>query len=128
VLAAIEQSYKGTNQKASHVTVQVAEASFISKPGDLTKRIDLGYRQLYASAMRHSLQMPKQPIKDNILAKPTAKANKTVLREFTKLAHRLGFESPQINALMLYPNSTTEEEPEPSRPLLITSSSGEIIK
>ena len=67
------------NQEASQVTVQVAEASFISKPGGLTERIDLGYRQLYAFAMRHSLEMPKQPIKENVLAKPTAKANKTML-------------------------------------------------
>ena len=128
VLTTIEQSYKGVNQEASQVTVQVAEASFISKPGGLTERIDLGYRQLYAFAMRHFLEMPKQPIKENVLAKPTAKANKTVLRKFAELARRLGFESPQIDALMLYPNSTTEEEPEPSRPLLVTSGSGEITK
>lgn len=86
MLTTIKQSYKGANQRAGQVIVQVAEAGFISKPGSLIERIDLRYRQLYAFAIRHSLKMPKQPIKENVLAKPTAKANKTVLRNFAKLA------------------------------------------
>jgi len=50
-----------------------------------------------------------------------------VLRKFAELARRLGFESPQIDALMLYPDSTTEE-PEPPSPLLVTSGFSEILK
>lgn len=65
----------------------------------LADPVDLGYRQLYAYAMRHFFNMPKEQCKRNLLAKRTIAADKRVLRESADLANRLGFESAEIAAL-----------------------------
>ena len=63
------------------------------------QQLDLGYRHLYAFAIRHYLEMPKESQGKDRLARPTAKADQGVLRSFAELAHRLGFRSRQIDSL-----------------------------
>lgn len=50
--------------------------------------------------------MPKEFNGNNLLARLTIKADKTVLRGFTDLANRLSFEFPKITVLKQYSRST----------------------
>ncbi|KAJ6070728.1 hypothetical protein N7467_012047 [Penicillium canescens] len=66
------------------------------------KSFELGYRQLWLYAMRNYFLMPRVSEKnDELLAKPDrAKADKKILYEMAELAHRLGFESTEIQELL----------------------------
>ena len=126
---AIEQCFTGLNQRDGQVVVQTTESTFISQPGNLTVQIDLGYRQLWAYAMRHFLKMPKQPKREDLLAKPIIQPDKTVLHDFADLALRLGFESPEITNLKKYSRSTpVSVTAEKLKPLLVIDGQGEKVK
>jgi hypothetical protein len=78
--------------------------------------MNLGYRQLYAYAMRSFLSMPKGPVIEDLLAKSTVKADDTALCRFANLADRLGFESPEIAALKNHSIAKTRERSEQLKP------------
>ncbi|KAI9770687.1 MAG: hypothetical protein M1839_003071 [Geoglossum umbratile] len=124
VFSTLERRFTGVNQRDGFVIEQIAEDSFISKPGCLADQVDLGVRQLVAYAMRHLYDMPQESKKDDRVMKSTVNVDKAVLRRFADLAERLGFESPEITNLKQYPNSTTVRDPEQSGPLLVTSGLG----
>jgi len=129
VSTALQRAFSGATQRADQAIVQVAESSFASRPAGSADRVDLSCRQLYAYAMRHYLDMPKESNGNDLLARLTIKADKTVLRGFADLADRLGFESPKITALKRYPRSTAAIiSPSQSNPLLITDGPGELRK
>jgi len=129
VSTALEKAFCDTNQRADRAVIQVTESSFTSSPASLADRVDLGYRQLHAYAMRHYLQMPREPKGKELLARLMVNTDETVLRDFADLADRLGFGSPEITALKQCPKSTVARaRSERSKPLLVTDGAGEIKK
>ncbi len=125
VSTALFKAFADTNQRPDRAVIQVTESSFSSSPASSADRADLGVRQLYAYAMRHYLQMPRDLKGKDLLARHTTIADRTVLREFADLAEHLGFESPEITALKEYPRArdarNTSENP---KPLLVTDGVG----
>lgn len=129
VSTALERAFTDANQRTDQAVVQVTESTFMSRPAGLADRVDLGCRQLYAYAMRHFLDMPRESNGKDLLARLTIKADRTVLRAFADLASRLGFESPEISALKLYPSSMSAAiGSRPSNALLVTDGPGETKK
>jgi len=129
VSTALEKAFCDANQRADRAVIQVTESSFTSSPASLADRVDLGYRQLHAYAMRHYLQMPREPKGKELLARLMVNTDETVLRDFADLADRLGFGSPEITALKQCPKSTVARaRSERSKPLLVTDGAGEIKK
>ena len=125
VSTALFKAFSDTNQRPDRAVIQVTESSFMSSPASSADRADLGVRQLYAYAMRHYLQMPRDLKGKELLARHTTNADRTVLREFADLADRLGFESPEIIALKEHPPARNARDPsESSKPLLVTDGGG----
>ena len=125
VSTALFNAFSDTNQRADRAILQVTESSFSSSPARSAERADLGVRQLYAYAMRHYLQMPRDLKGKELLARHTTNADRTVLREFADLAERLGFKSPEITALKEHPPARGARKPsQNSKPLLVTDGAG----
>ena len=121
VLMSMKDKFTGQNQTRDQVKIQITENTYRSRPGTLKEQIDLGYRQLFACAMRHFAQMPKEPVKEDLKKKFVAVADKTVLSNFANLASQLGFNSREIVILNGYPNSkSTTENTSQGKPLLVT--------
>lgn len=128
VSTAMERTFSSTILGMDRTVIQVTEDTFRSRPASLGDRVELGCRQLYAYAMRHFLDMPREPQMRDRRATSIAKADPAVLRRFADLASRLGFDSPEITALKQYPRSTAEVvSSDGLRPLLVTAGSGESI-
>ena len=122
---ALFKAFSDTNQRPDRAIIQVTESSFSSSPANSADRADLGVRQLYAYAMRHYLQMPRDLKRKELLARHTTNVDRTVLREFADLAERLGFESAEITALKESPQIRDARNPsETSKPLLCTDGAG----
>ena len=125
VSTALFKAFSDTNQRPDRAIIQVTESSFSSSPASLADRADLGVRQLFAYAMRHYLQMPRDIKGKELLARHTTNVDRPVLREFADLAERLGFESPEITALKENPQMRdARNSSETSKPLLITDGAG----
>jgi hypothetical protein len=101
ILYALEQYvFTGVNQRAGQCLIQKPDHTFVSKPGTEADQMNLGVLQLFLIAMRNHLNMPAEPKKKNLLAKPRPKkADPEVLHEFAAHAHKLGFESDEIREL-----------------------------
>ncbi|KAL2812033.1 hypothetical protein BDW59DRAFT_155380 [Aspergillus cavernicola] len=82
--------------------VQTSESAFRRERATATEGLDKGYLQVWLYAMRHYPLMPPDPKKDdNLLAKPArAKADERAIYEMAELADRLGFKSPEIEAII----------------------------
>ncbi|OBT50791.1 hypothetical protein VE04_09038 [Pseudogymnoascus sp. 24MN13] len=104
--------------------IQVAENAFVHGRGPRGDQVDLGYRQIIAYAMRHFADMPKEPVKEDRVMQPAAMADRAVLRRFADLADQLGFTSPRIKHLQLYPAALAEQTLPSEHPPLVTSGSG----
>ncbi|KIW54605.1 hypothetical protein PV05_06954 [Exophiala xenobiotica] len=102
ILYALEQHvFTGANQRTGQCLIQKPDHTFVSKSGTEADQMNLGVLQLFLIAMRNHLDMPAEPKKKNLLAKPRPKrANPEVLHEFAAHAHKLGFESDEIRELM----------------------------
>ena len=125
VSTALFKAFSDTNQRPDRAIIQVSESSFSSSPASLADRADLGVRQLFAYAMRHYLQMPRDIKGKELLARHTTNVDRPVLREFADLAERLGFESPEITTLKENPQMRdARNSSETSKPLLITDGAG----
>ena len=125
VSTALFKAFSDTNQRPDRAIIQVTESSFSSSPASSADRADLGVRQLYAYAMRHYLQMPRDLKGKELLARHTTNVDRTVLHEFADLAERLGFESAEITALKENPQMRdARNSSETSKPLLITDGAG----
>lgn len=101
ILYALEQYvFTGVNQRTGQCLIQKPDHTFVSKPGTEADQMNLGVLQLFLIAMRNHLNMPAEPKKKNLLAKPRPKkADPEVLHEFAAHAHKLGFESDEIREL-----------------------------
>jgi hypothetical protein len=99
--AALRKHYSGIHQADNQCTIQQSESAFMSRPGSLKDRVELGGRQIWAGAMRKYIGIPvqrKKP-KQDLLAKPIASSNDTALCELAALAYTLGFDSNKIQSL-----------------------------
>ncbi|KAL2044423.1 hypothetical protein N7G274_003128 [Stereocaulon virgatum] len=102
---AMNKIYTGINQSVDSALIQENETTFKSVPAGSARRLDLGYRQLCAFAMRYHCEVPKKPSGKDLLAKPRAILDTTTSREMADLANCLGFESSEITALKQFPKS-----------------------
>jgi hypothetical protein len=101
VSSALEDAFSDANHRAGQCLIQESEFSCVFRPGSLAERVDLGRRQIWMCAMRGNPQMPAEPKRKNLSAKPIAgKADEIVLCEFATLAYRLGYESEPIHSLI----------------------------
>jgi hypothetical protein len=105
VCETIQSKYTGVNQQEGQVRIQVTEDTFISKSGTDADRVDLGWRQLIALAMRYYPYMPRDPIRGDAVRKATTRADQAILRQLADLAYQLGFETPQIHTLRQHSSS-----------------------
>ena len=126
---AMTEIYTDKNSRIDSAVVQESETVFHTVSASPQIRLALGYRQLYAFAMRYHRDIPKKRTGKDLLARPTPIVNVTRLGQMADLARRLGFESPEINALREYSRpldftATTESH----RSILITDGSGEAEK
>ena len=91
VCETIQSKYTGVNQQEGQVKIQVTEQvtedTFIYRPGTDADRVDLGWRQLVAFAMRHYPYMPRDLIRGDAVRKATTRADQAVLRQFADLAY-----------------------------------------
>ena len=129
VSTALRKIYTGANQEKGSALVQEKETTFRVLPADLAYQVDLGCRQLWAFAMRYHREIPRKPSGKNLLARPTAMVNTSMLREMADLANQLGFGSSEITALRQYPKSADSAMATGnSRPILVTVGPGETKK
>jgi hypothetical protein len=82
VTSSLRKKLNRVPAKECQIVVQIAEDRFISISGSRADRVDLHVRQVYAFAMRHSVNI-----------------DPAVLRRFADLAARLGFDSDEIKLL-----------------------------
>lgn len=82
--------------------IQTSESTFRRQRATDLERLERGYLQVWLYTMRHYPLMPPDPKKDDdLLAKPArAKADERAIYEMAELARRLGFKSPEIDALI----------------------------
>jgi hypothetical protein len=95
-----ERMFSHANQRADQCVIEESEHTYVSKSGNAADRVNLGILQIFFYAMRHCLEMPPEPKRKNLLAKPRNQANVKALYDFAAHAHRLGFESDEIYNLM----------------------------
>ncbi|RDH30832.1 hypothetical protein BDQ94DRAFT_180863 [Aspergillus welwitschiae] len=91
-----------SNLEGGECVIQTSESTFRHQWATDVKRLEMGYLQVWLYAMRHYPLMPSDPKKvDDLLAKPIrAKADERAIYEMAELARRVGFESPEIDALI----------------------------
>lgn len=91
-----------SDSEAEESVVQTSESTFRRQRATDVERLDLGYLQVWLYAMRHYPLMPPDPKKKgDLLAKPARpKADERTIYEMAELARRLGFKSPEIDALI----------------------------
>ena len=97
----LKHYFSDKNQQNNTCIVQISESKFVTRPGSATDRLDLGYRQIWLSAMREYKCIPPRPKKvtRDVVAKPTLNENELASSRFANLAYRLGFETNQIRKL-----------------------------
>lgn len=129
ISSSFERQFTGINQQDDQVQIQIAESEFAAIPGSQGDQIELGYRQIVAFAMRHFLNIPQEPINNNVTARPSVRADKAELHRFGALAIHVGFESPKIHALLRDANMMDLPAMSASIiPLLVTSGPGKNCK
>ncbi|KAJ6112292.1 hypothetical protein N7523_002114 [Penicillium sp. IBT 18751x] len=99
----LPSSEEGTaNPRALGCLIQTSESTFRRQPATDVERLETGYLQVWLYTMRHYTLMPPDPKSDDdLLAKSTrAKPDERAIYEMAELAHQLGFQSTEINALI----------------------------
>jgi len=102
VFTALRHKFPHRSETRGQYVLEVAEATFVVRSGRTVDRFDVGYRQLWLSAMRHYLEMPadtKKNAKDLLAKAGCYEADETILFELAALAGWVGFESKEIHDL-----------------------------
>ncbi|RDL36214.1 uncharacterized protein BP5553_06826 [Venustampulla echinocandica] len=100
VSSALEDAFKDANYRAGQCVIQESESTCVFRPGSLADRVDLGRWQMWIYAMRNYPQVPAEPKKKNLLAKPASeKADEIFPCEGAILASCLGYESDKIHSI-----------------------------
>lgn len=91
-----------SDSEVEESVIETSESTFRRQRATDVERLDTGYLQVWLYAMRHYPLMPPDPKNDDdLLAKPArAKADERAIYEMAELARRLGFKSPEIDALI----------------------------
>ncbi|OJD24740.1 hypothetical protein ACJ73_03895 [Blastomyces percursus] len=85
--------------------VQTSDSVFDGRREPAARHIDFTYRQMWLYAMRHYPQMPRDPKRQDRLAKAqNAAADECVVSDMASHARRLGFRSAQIDDLARKPD------------------------
>ncbi|KAF7856811.1 hypothetical protein EAF04_009574 [Stromatinia cepivora] len=90
------------NESNDQYAVEIAQSIFVDTSIPATYCFDIGYRQLWAFAMRNYKEIPpdtKKKKKDLLAKSGVEKADEMILFELAALADRLGFASPEIQTL-----------------------------
>ncbi|TAQ83715.1 hypothetical protein B7494_g7958 [Chlorociboria aeruginascens] len=91
-----------TDEASGRHVVEVAESVFVDRSGPAVDRFDLGYRHLWAFAMREYLEVrtdAKKKSKDLLAKVGVQRADEKVLSRAANLAYKIGFVSDEIQAL-----------------------------
>lgn len=82
--------------------IQTSESTFRRQQAKDIERLETGYLQIWLYAMRHYTLMPPDPKSDDeLLAKSSrSKPDERAIYEMAELAHQLGFQSTEIDALI----------------------------
>ena len=129
ILTALEGHFTGINQQEGQVVIQVNESNFTTTRGSTADQMEFGCRHLVAFAMRRYRDIPRAPVREDVLSKARPTADRAVLRQYAELATRLGFESPEIDDLMMTPQIPVSQALQPqTTPPLVTSGRGEDIE
>lgn len=100
--ATMKQMFVAPPDMRDNCLIQTSESTFRRARMDSAECFNLGYRQIWLSAMRHYHLMPPDPKShDKLLAKPNcATADVRVVYEMAQLARSLEFHSPEIQELV----------------------------
>ncbi|ETN44757.1 uncharacterized protein HMPREF1541_10427 [Cyphellophora europaea CBS 101466] len=109
MISAMQSHFTGINQRDGFVMIQSGEGTFIAAAGAEADQVEYGYRQLFVFVMRHFKYLPRPTKRGDLSCKPRATADPAVLHQFASLAQRLGFESPEIESILL---TRPDREPE----------------
>lgn len=99
----VRLTMKGLHASSSNniCMIQTSEYTFSERAISADEQFEVAYRQLWLYAMRHYPQMPRDPKRKERLARPrSATANERVVSGMGHLAHRLGFDSSEIQELI----------------------------
>jgi len=129
----LEQSFDDSNQQVDHCIVQAAQSVFVTIPGGITDRVDLGYRQLFLYVMRHHREMLPGSTKMERKGRTKTvegihipeEVDKLAWYRFAALANQLGFASVGITSLKSMNEATTEVPFKQAKPSFVTTGSGE---
>lgn len=106
----------------------MGDSNFAVTSGDSNDQIEFGYRQIMAFAMRHLLELSRGAADNYATVRPRLKASKALLYQFARLARCVGFESPEIHALLINEDDSEGYEILATftlnGPLMVTSGSG----
>ncbi|KAJ5215343.1 uncharacterized protein N7498_001750 [Penicillium cinerascens] len=80
--------------------IQTSETKFRRDKSCETDRAEIAYRQIWLYAMRHYLELTKEPKNKDGVVKSCEKADQKVLYDMAILAHKVGFRSEQIANLL----------------------------
>ncbi|TGO07234.1 hypothetical protein BTUL_0306g00130 [Botrytis tulipae] len=102
VYSALQRKFRLANELSDQYAVEISQSTFVNRSIPAKDCFDIGYRQLWAFAMRNYKEIPpdtKKKKKDLLAKCGVEKADETMLSEFAALADRLGFASPEIQTL-----------------------------
>ncbi len=99
VSTALGRAFTGTNLSTRYSGIQVSESGFASRLADFEGGVNLGCGQLYSHAVRHFLDMLKEPDARDRPALSSAKADPAIPPAFADLASRLDFDTLDIREL-----------------------------
>ncbi|CCD42643.1 hypothetical protein BofuT4_P074450.1 [Botrytis cinerea T4] len=102
VYSALQRKFCLANELSDQYAIEISQSTFVNRSIPAKDCFDVGYRQLWAFAMRNYKEIPpdtKKKKKDLLAKSGVEKADETMLSEFAALADRLGFASPEIQTL-----------------------------
>ncbi|KAK6592219.1 hypothetical protein H4I96_12079 [Botrytis cinerea] len=102
VYSALQRKFRLANELSDQYAIEISQSTFVNRSIPAKDCFDIGYRQLWAFAMRNYKEIPpdtKKKKKDLLAKCGVEKADETMLSEFAALADRLGFASPEIQTL-----------------------------
>ena len=64
----------------------------------MADQVEFGRRHIVAFAMRHFVEIPRAPVREHVLGKARAKADRAVLRQCAEVAIRLDVSPPRLTS------------------------------
>ena len=99
IRATLELSFQDEPEGRNECLIQDSRSTFLHIPTDGINRFDLMYRQCWLFALREYRDVPAEP-KQKLAGPKSGHVDETILFAFASLAHRLGFRTEEISALL----------------------------